>query len=59
MSLLGALCFAYLLAAIVVALLSAGPAVAFGPLVLLAATLAIDARDAGFVGIGQEPKSAV
>jgi uncharacterized membrane protein YoaK (UPF0700 family) len=58
-SLLAALCLAYLLAAIVVALLPAGPAVAFGPLVLLTAALAIDARDAGYVGVAQEPKSAV
>jgi uncharacterized membrane protein YoaK (UPF0700 family) len=58
-SLLGALCLAYLLAAIVVALLPAGGAVALGPLVLLAAALVIDARDVGSVGIGQEPKSAV
>jgi uncharacterized membrane protein YoaK (UPF0700 family) len=58
-SLLGALCLAYLVAAIVVALLPAGRAVAFGPLVLLTAAVVIGARDAGSVGIGQEPKSAV
>jgi uncharacterized membrane protein YoaK (UPF0700 family) len=58
-SLMAALCLAYLLSAIVVALLPADPSVAFGPLVLLAATLVIDARDAGSVGIGREPKSAV
>jgi uncharacterized membrane protein YoaK (UPF0700 family) len=58
-SLLAALCLVYLLAAIAVALLPAGPAVAFGPLVLLTAALVVDAREPGSVGIGQEPKSAV
>jgi uncharacterized membrane protein YoaK (UPF0700 family) len=58
-SLLVVLCLAYLLAAIVVALLPAGRAVAFGPLVLVAAAIVIDARNAGYVGIGREPKPAV
>jgi uncharacterized membrane protein YoaK (UPF0700 family) len=58
-SLLGALCLAYLFAAIVVALLPAGGVVAFGPLVLLGAALIIGARDAGCIGVGQEAKSAV
>jgi uncharacterized membrane protein YoaK (UPF0700 family) len=57
-SLLVALCLAYLLAAIVVALLPAGRAVAFGPLLLLGAALVIGARDADYIGIGQEPKAA-